>query len=82
LHPTTQSNSGGNQSGRPACQTGHLSADTDLDGKPLRTTPRSIFARGEGGFGGERGPSTSVALPDRPPDVEVPLPTLPQQAVL
>jgi acyl dehydratase len=55
---------------------------TDPDGKLLWTTKRSIFARGEGGFGGERGPSTSVALPDRAPDVEVALPILPQQALL
>ena len=32
------------------------------DGTPLWTQRRSIFARGEGGFGGERGPSSSVAL--------------------
>ena len=55
---------------------------TDLDGTPLWSTRRSIFARGEGGFGGERGPSTSVEPPDRAPDVEVPLPILPQQALL
>jgi len=53
-----------------------------LDGSPLWTQRRSIFARGEGGFGGERGPSTSVVAPDRAPDVEVQLPTLPQQALL
>jgi acyl dehydratase len=52
------------------------------DGTPLWTQRRSIFARGEGGFGGERGPSTSVAAPERAPDFEVPLPTLPQQALL
>ncbi|MCW2685855.1 MAG: 3-alpha,7-alpha, 12-alpha-trihydroxy-5-beta-cholest-24-enoyl-CoA hydratase [Mycobacterium sp.] len=55
---------------------------TALDGTPLWSTRRSIFARGEGGFGGERGPSTSVAPPERAPDVEVPLPILPQQALL
>ncbi|WP_458319165.1 MaoC/PaaZ C-terminal domain-containing protein [Mycolicibacterium brisbanense] len=55
---------------------------TDPAGKVLWTTKRSIFARGEGGFGGERGPSTSVEIPDRAPDLEVPLPTLPQQALL
>jgi acyl dehydratase len=55
---------------------------TDLDGRPLWRTRRSIFARGEGGFGGERGPSTSLAAPERAPDVEVPLPILPQQALL
>jgi acyl dehydratase len=55
---------------------------TTLDGKPLWTTTRSIFARGEGGFGGERGPSLSSAAPERGCDHEVPLPTLPQQALL
>lgn len=55
---------------------------TDESGKVLWTTKRSIFARGEGGFGGERGPSTSVEMPDRAPDVEISLPTLPQQALL
>ena len=37
---------------------------TTPDGKPLWTQKRSIFARGEGGFGGERGPSTSSEPPD------------------
>ncbi|MCG7611180.1 MULTISPECIES: MaoC family dehydratase [Mycobacterium] len=55
---------------------------TDESGKVLWTTKRSIFARGEGGFGGERGPATSAELPDRAPDVEISLPTLPQQALL
>jgi acyl dehydratase len=55
---------------------------TTLDGDPLWTQKRSIFARGEGGFGGERGPSTSAAPPDRAPDVELSIPTLPQQALL
>jgi len=55
---------------------------TDPDGKLLWTTKRSIFARGEGGFGGERGPSTSVAAPDRAPDYEIAVPVLPQQALL
>jgi acyl dehydratase len=52
------------------------------DGTLLWTQKRSIFARGEGGFGGERGPSTNVAPPDRAPDLEVSLPILPQQALL
>lgn len=55
---------------------------TDESGKVLWTTKRSIFARGEGGFGGERGPATSTELPDRAPDIEIALPTLPQQALL
>ncbi|MGV1087117.1 MAG: MaoC/PaaZ C-terminal domain-containing protein [Mycobacterium sp.] len=55
---------------------------TDPDGRVLWTTDRSIFARGEGGFGGERGPSASGAAPDRAPDFEVDIPVLPQQALL
>jgi len=55
---------------------------TDPDGNLLWTTKRSIFARGEGGFGGERGPSASVAVPDREPDLEIDMPVLPQQALL
>jgi acyl dehydratase len=55
---------------------------TDFDGKPLWTQQRSILARGEGGFGGERGPSTSAATPDRAPEFEVDIPVLPQQALL
>ena len=37
----------------------------DDAGQPLWTTRSSIFVRGEGGFGGERGPSTKVELPAR-----------------
>ena len=37
---------------------------------------RSIFARGEGGFGGERGPSTSSEPPERAPDFELSIPVL------
>src|SRR6201996_5010667 len=55
------------------------------DGTVLWTQRRSIFARGEGGFGGERGPSgggSSDVAPDRAPDLEVDVPLLPQQALL
>ena len=55
---------------------------TDRDGRPLWSTRRSIFARGEGGFGGDRGPSTSNATPDRAADFEIDIPVLPQQALL
>jgi len=58
------------------------STTEDPDGNPLWTARSSIFARGEGGFGGERGPSESVELPDREPDAEIDVPTLPQQALL
>lgn len=55
---------------------------TDLDGTPLWSTRSSIFARGEGGFGGERGPATKIEIPDRDPDHVIDTPTLPQQALL
>jgi acyl dehydratase len=58
------------------------STTVDADGNPLWSARSSIFARGEGGFGGERGPSESVALPDRAPDFDVTTQTLPQQALL
>lgn len=57
-------------------------AVSDLAGIPLWKTRRSIFARGEGGFGGERGPSTSATIPDRAPDYVIDIPVLPQQALL
>jgi acyl dehydratase len=58
---------------------------TGPDGTLLWTQKRSIFARGEGGFGGERGPAgggSSAAAPDRVSDLELDLPVLPQQALL
>jgi acyl dehydratase len=55
---------------------------TGADGALLWTQHRSIFARGEGGFGGERGPAMSDSTPERAPDVAVEIPVLPQQALL
>ncbi len=55
---------------------------TAPDGTLLWTQRRSIFARGEGGFGGDRGPSTSTAAPERSPDLSLDIPILPQQALL
>ncbi|MFD3707472.1 MaoC/PaaZ C-terminal domain-containing protein [Nocardia sp. NPDC058658] len=55
---------------------------TGSDGEPLWTVRSSIFAKGEGGFGGERGPSARTELPDRAPDAALLTPTLPQQALL
>jgi acyl dehydratase len=52
------------------------------DGTLLWTQKRSIFARGEGGFGGERGPSTSSEPPAHAPDFELDVPVSPQQALL
>jgi acyl dehydratase len=56
---------------------------TAPDGTLLWTQKRSIYARGEGGFGGDRGPSgSSDSAPQRAPDLEVAMPILPQQALL
>jgi acyl dehydratase len=51
-------------------------------GRPLYTTTSSAFIRGEGGFGGDRGSSGKVELPDRDPDHKVTYPTRPDQALL
>jgi acyl dehydratase len=55
---------------------------TTLSGDPLWTTRSSIFARGEGGFGGSRGPSGRLPAPTGAPILEAEVPTLPQQALL
>ena len=54
----------------------------DEAGEPLFTTRSSIFVRGEGGWGGGRGPSTKVELPERAPDADTSYTTTPQQALL
>jgi len=51
-------------------------------GEPLFTNRFSIFARGEGGFGGDSGPRPGNEPPARKPDVVAESPTLPQQALL
>ncbi|HUV10024.1 MAG TPA: MaoC/PaaZ C-terminal domain-containing protein, partial [Acidimicrobiia bacterium] len=55
----------------------------DANGKPLFTTSMSAFIRGEGGWGGDRGPSgpRNVA-PDRDPDHVVSYDTRTDQALL
>lgn len=57
---------------------------TDLaDGSPLYTNYSSAFIRGEGGWGGDRGPSGPRNVPpDRPADHEVTYQTSPDQALV
>ena len=58
------------------------SVAVDGDGETLVTASASVFIVGEGGFGGERGPSDGWARPDRAPDHEVTYRTRPDQALL
>lgn len=53
----------------------------DTDG-PLWTSDAQIFVRGEGGFGGERGPSTRLPAPEGEPDKTVERPVREEQALL
>ncbi|SER38956.1 MaoC/PaaZ C-terminal domain-containing protein [Streptomyces qinglanensis] len=53
----------------------------DAEG-PLWTTEAQIFVRGEGGFGGVRGPSGRVDVPEREPDVTVERAVREDQALL
>ncbi|MGB0101613.1 MAG: MaoC/PaaZ C-terminal domain-containing protein [Nocardioides sp.] len=55
---------------------------TAPSGEELWTTRSSIFVRGEGGWGGDRGSSTPVELPERAPDLDSTYDVLPQQALL
>jgi acyl dehydratase len=57
-------------------------ASDDATGAKLFTNRFGIFARGEGGFGGESGPRPANEAPSRAPDCEVESPTLPQQALI
>jgi acyl dehydratase len=51
-------------------------------GAPLFTNTTAIFARGEGGFGGDPGPKPGNDAPERAPDLVVESPTAPHQALL
>ncbi|MEU6390393.1 MaoC/PaaZ C-terminal domain-containing protein [Streptomyces sp. NPDC046939] len=53
----------------------------DADG-PLWTSDAQVFIRGEGGFGGERGPSGRLPDPGRAPDRTVDRPIREDQALL
>ncbi|MFF0815230.1 MaoC/PaaZ C-terminal domain-containing protein [Rhodococcus sp. NPDC003318] len=55
---------------------------TDADGKPLWTSAMQIWARGEGGFGGDAGPEAPGAVPERDPDKVLVSPTSTQQALV
>lgn len=54
----------------------------DEAGEVLYLNRRIIFARGQGGFGGDPGPKSDYAPPQREPDAVLETPTMPQQALL
>jgi acyl dehydratase len=58
------------------------STATSSDGQLLWKGTSSIFAKGAGGFGGDRGPSSPGGAPDRAPDHVIVTPTAPTQALL
>ena len=51
-------------------------------GSALFTLRTSLFIRGEGGWGGDRGPSADNPIPDRAPDLEIHDRTQPNQALI
>ena len=51
-------------------------------GEPLATTRSSAFIRGEGGFGGDRGPKAAWVEPTDEPDHRITYQTRPEQALL
>lgn len=61
--------------------TSTLAVDKETE-TPLWTCSNAQFIRGEGGWGGDRGPSTTVTVPDREPDHVVVYGTRPDQALL
>ena len=59
------------------------STATDVStGQPLFTSRSSLFIRGEGGWGGDRGPSGRAEPPTGDPDHQVTYATRPDQALL
>lgn len=58
-------------------------ARRERDGQPAFTVTRSLLARGDGGFGGPRGPAAApIPFPDRPPDLTHAIETRLDQALL
>lgn len=69
--------------GSAAVVVSETNASDDSDGSPLFTTLSSAFIRGEGGWGGDRGPSGPKNVPpERSPDHQVTYQTSPHQALI
>jgi acyl dehydratase len=57
-------------------------ATDTADDRPLFTNTSKLFFRGEGGWGGDRGPADVVEIPDRDPDEVIRYETRTDQALL
>ncbi len=79
---TTSTVTGIYDKGSGALVTSEARAVDAESGESLVTSRSSVFIRGEGGFGGERGPRDEWAEPGRPPDHTVTYETSPDQALL
>ena len=68
--------------GKAAVVVTETNATDDADGSPYFSARASVFIRGEGGWGGDRGPSGPQNVPpDRAPDHQVTYQTSPDQAL-
>ncbi|MBB2748910.1 UNVERIFIED_ORG: acyl dehydratase [Microbispora rosea subsp. rosea] len=79
---TTSTVTGIYDKGSGALVTTEARAADAESGELLITSRSSVFIRGEGGFGGERGPRDEWAEPGRPPDHTVTYETRSDQALL
>jgi acyl dehydratase len=79
---TTSKVTGIYDKGSGALVTMEARAVDPVSGRPLITGRSSVFIRGEGGFGGDRGPRGEWAEPARAPDHKVTYPTRPDQALI
>lgn len=69
--------------GNAAVVVSETNATDDSDGRPLFTTVSSAFIRGEGGWGGDRGPSGPMNVPpERAADHRLTYQTSPDQALV
>jgi len=79
---TTSTVTGVYDKGSGALVSSQAVAVDPADGQPMITSRSSVFIRGEGGFGGERGPKDDWRQPDRAPDHRVTYRTRPEQALI
>jgi acyl dehydratase len=79
---STTTVSGMYDKGSSAVVTTETAAIDAATGMPLWTTASAMFIRGEGGWGGDRGKSNKISIPDREPDSSITYPTRNDQALL